>query len=511
MTGQEIPDGRTQNSQWTGSASIDAKSAAYKAMEEHFALADDLLGGTIRMRKAGVKWLPRFAGEEQQEYEWRIKNAVLRNILGRSADLLVGHMLREGLDKSELKLDEAMQEDFDKLGTSIDQYAAKVARYILTHGLAHTLTEFPKVEGERSLDDERTGGIRPYAILINPTDLWFSLPKYVNGVPVPIDVRWAVDGVEADGLGDRSYQEIRRLRIVQGDAPAEVKVGAEKLSFAPGAVVWEIWRSAGEGVNYGLVSAGELKGIDYIPLQTAYADFQGFMRSIPILDGVAQKNKEHWQASSDHNSIVQMSRFPMFYATGVTSDEVTKLNILGPHQKLASTNENAKFGYAEPSGAAVEQSFKDLERIAREADQESIEALYKAGSDTATGRQIDLIENMSPAQRCAKETERHVNMVLKDFSKRLGGRDLGMVKIDLDFGYSQNEQMMIDALQKARASGDIPRAYYLKRLQEFGPIGDDVNPEELAAEADNEQAERGLSSAFGQGNDQQGDDEEEAA
>lgn len=500
-TGQEIPDGKTVSTQYGGggTSGIDSKSKAYEAMREYYELADDLLGGTIRMRKAATRWLPQFAGEEADEYSWRLKNAVLRNLLGKSADMLIGHMFREGLDKSELKLDESIVVNFDRLGSSIDQYAARVARYLLTHGIAHTFTDFPKVEGEKTLDDEKRNGIRPYAILINPTDLWYALPRQVNGISVPADIRWAVDGVEADGLGQIAYNEIRRLLIVPQGEQLETKIKGEIQKFQPGAAVWEVYRSSGEGSDYALIDAGELKGIDYIPLRTAYAEYQGFMRSIPVLDSVAQKNREHWQASSDHNSIVQMSRFPMFYATGVEKDDVAKINVLGPHVKLVSTNSDAKFGYAEPSGDAVEQSFKDLERIAREADQESIEALYKAGSDTATGRTIDMIESMSPAQRAAKETERHINEVLEDFGKRLGGKDVGRVTVDLDFGFSENEQMMIDALHKARTLGDVPRKYYLQRLQEFGVIGDEAKPDQLAADADNEQDDRGLSSNFGAG------------
>lgn len=485
-------------------AGIDSQSKAYAAMSEFFALADDLMGGTLAMKKAGAKWLPQFEGEAAKEYTWRLNNAVLKKMLDRAADLLIGHMMREGLDRTDLKLDEHVVEDFDRLGTSIDQYAAKVARYILTHGMAHTFTDFPRVNGSRDVSDELTGGVRPYAIFINPTDLKFAVPKYVNGAALPIDARWHITGEEADGLGDISYREIRRWRWLSEDV--KVKVGNEVLAFGAGDVIYEVWRALGD-TDYAVTEAGLYKGLQEIPLRTAYADFQGFMRSIPILDGVAQKNREHWRASSDHNSIVQMSRFPMFYMTGVTEEEAKTVNILGPNIKLASTNEQAKFGYAEPSGAAVEQSFKDLERISRDAEQESIEALYKAGSDTATGRKIDLIESLSPAQRAAKETERHMNQVLGDFGKWMG-KDVGTIAIDLDFGFSENEQMIIDALQKARALGDISRKYYLQRMQELGVIGDNVKADQLAADADNEQSERGLASQFGQGGTPAGDEDD---
>ena len=500
---------------------IETKSHSYIEMSPYFQLADDLLGGTRKMRAAGTRWLPQFPGETDSEYQWRLRNAVLRNILGKAADSIVGHMFRNPLDKSDLKLDKQIIENFDLRGTSVDQYAANVARKMLTHGLAHTFTDFPRVEGETSLDDERRRNIRPYAIAVHPSDLWFSISKVVNGADRVVEARWAVRNVRFKGLEDQKFTEIRRIRIIgesEGSSGFDRKTGSEipreqiddliddgipgltspDEKYAPGTIVWEVWRGEeNTPQGFSLAETGVLKGLSEIPLRTAYAEYQGFMVSMPVLDSVAHKNREHWQASSDHNSIIQMSRFPMFYATGVSKEEIDDLKVLGPHVKLSSTNESARFGYAETSGSAVEQSFKDLDRIVAEADQESNEALFRPGSNTATGRVIDLMERLSPAQRVAKETERHINEVMKDFSERYGKRDFGMVKVDLDFGFGENEQVIIDALQKARAAGDIPRPYYLKRLQELGVISDDVNPDQLAADADNEQAERGLNSNLG--------------
>lgn len=466
--------------------SIDTESAAYKAMKRHYRLADDIEAGTFAMRDRSNEWLPQFEGEDDKEYAWRLGNAYLKNLLGRAADLMIGHIFREGIDKTDLTLSEEVANDFDRLGNSIDAYAAKVARYLATHGVAHTYTDFPKVNGPRSLADEQRGKIRPYAILINPADLFFALPVPKNGVDEPADIRWKAKTTEADGLGDAEVIDIRRIYVATGELAA-IKVGAEMMPTPAGAVVYEVWRSSAE-TDYIRIAAGILESMDYIPLRTAYANYQGFMRSIPTLEAVAAKNLEHWQASSDHNSIVQMSRFPMFYATGLQSDEVEKINILGPRVKLSSTNENARFGYAEVTGEAVNVSFKDLERITREADERSVEALYKAGSDTATGRRIDLLESLSPAQRIARETERHVNQVLEDFGKWLN-KDVGQIRIDLNFGYSENEQMIIEALHRARALGDVSREYYLQRLQELGVIGDDVTVEQLVDQANQERDE----------------------
>ncbi|MEM8937361.1 MAG: DUF4055 domain-containing protein [Pseudomonadota bacterium] len=471
-------------------ADITVESSSYAAMKSHYILADDLESGTFAMRDQATKWLPMFRGESSDEYSWRLGNAFLKNMLGRGADLIVGQIFKDGVDVSELRLDDLIAEDFDLLGNSIHAYAAKVCRKLLTHGVGHTFTDFRNAGGD-SLAEELQGLTRPYASLIEPRDLYFALPKYAMGQEETADARWFANVSEAAGLGDESFNEVRRVYIATEDI--NEKVGEEMATFPEGAVLYEVWRPASAGAaGYQRSFMGRFEGIEYIPLRTAYASYRGFMRSVPTLEPVASKNLEHWQASSDHNSIVQMSRFEMFYATGVTRDEAEAIETLGPRKKLVSTNEQATFGYVGVSGDAVELSFKDLERITREADERSVEALYKAGSDTATGRKIDLLESLSPAQRVARETERHINQVLEDFGAWLN-KDVGRISIDLDFGYGDNEQMIVDALHKARALGDLPRAYYLRRLQELGVIGDDANPDNLAADADNEAAEAGLS------------------
>lgn len=488
---------------------IEQESIAYKSMKRMYMLADDLEMGTFAMRARGATWLPSFRGEDSEEYGWRLNNAYLRNILGRAADIIVGHIFREGLDKTDLNLDEVITSDFDLMGSTIDAYAAKVCRKLLTHGIAHTFTDFRRAEGESTLHDEKTGVTRPYATFIEPADLIFALPRYSAGAEETLEARWRVMNTYAVGLEDTESQEIRRIRILTEQEA--LKVGEEVLYFGAGSVLYEVWApGVGGATGYGLERVGEFKGIEKLPLQTAYSDKRGFMRTVATLEPVALKNLEHWQASSDHNSIVQMSRFAMFYATGVTKEEANKIVTLGPRVKLVSTNPEARFGYAEIQGTSVEQSFKDLERISREADERSIEALYKAGSDTATGRRIDLLENMSPAQIVAVETERHINNVLGDFGKWLN-RDLGRVTINTDFGFGENEAKIIEALHKARAAGDIDRIYYLTRLQELGVIGDDVKVEVLAQDAANESAEAmaQFNANLGQGSEHEDSDDDD--
>lgn len=466
---------------------VSAECFAYRKMSERFQMADALLGGTFEMREKGVKYLPEFYGERAEEYGWRLGNAVLRPLFRKASEFLVGHMFREPIDTK--NVDARLLpylEDMDRSGTDIDTYAAKQARLLLTHGLCYSYTDFPRVqEGiERDLSKEGVNGeLRPYVISIHPSDFFFASAEDVNGIEVLREIRWKVHSTIVNGFEQDEVEEIRRVRYV-GEEPDQIKKSdGEIFTPNPGSIVWELWRANSEGANWALVDAGDITGIDYIPLRIGYSDREDFLVSRPMLEGVAHKNLEHWRAASDHNAIVQMSRFPVFYATGVDEEEAKKIDVLGPHVKLVGTNPDARFGYLEASGSAVEQSFKDLERIAREADEQSIEALYKSGSDTATGRRIDLLESLSPAQQTAFQVEFHLNQVLADFGRRLGVSDPGYVEIDKDFGYGEDEQRIIDALHKARALGDVSRTYYLKRLQEVGVIGDDVDPEELSDEA----------------------------
>lgn len=66
------------------STKVNDKSAAVTAMEEDWDKVDALIGGTKTMRAAGERWLPKFPGESQKSWDYRVKTSTLYNAMGRT-------------------------------------------------------------------------------------------------------------------------------------------------------------------------------------------------------------------------------------------------------------------------------------------------------------------------------------------------------------------------------------------------------------------------------------------
>jgi len=68
---------------------VDSPCSAYNAMQAHWGLIDDLLGGTLAMRAAGEKWLPKEPKEENKSWQNRLDRSILYGAYADTVDDLV--------------------------------------------------------------------------------------------------------------------------------------------------------------------------------------------------------------------------------------------------------------------------------------------------------------------------------------------------------------------------------------------------------------------------------------
>ena len=69
---------------------VGSPSAEYLDMAVRWELPEDLMGGTLTMRAAGEKWLPRETNEKWENYLTRLDRAVLFNGYGNAVHRCVG-------------------------------------------------------------------------------------------------------------------------------------------------------------------------------------------------------------------------------------------------------------------------------------------------------------------------------------------------------------------------------------------------------------------------------------
>ena len=124
---------------------------AYNVMHEHWRLIDDLRGGTLAMRKAGVQWLPKEPKEDILSYQNRLNRSILFDAYKDTCeDLSARPFSREVTLKGELnsELLSRMYDNCDKNGTNLTQFAKECIDTLIDRGLTHILVDHPAMNTE---------------------------------------------------------------------------------------------------------------------------------------------------------------------------------------------------------------------------------------------------------------------------------------------------------------------------------------------------------------------------
>jgi len=453
-------------------SNVNEPSLAYKAMSERWELLHDLIGGTARMREAGKTWLPMEPREEALAYENRLERSYLYGALSDTIDKIVSKPFsRPTIVRGELP--DAMQaivDDPSMQGLDFTQFSREVFADAALHGMAHILVDFPRVGEGLSLAEERAEGVRPYFVRISPPDLigWRS-ERQTGGRERLTEIRVREYRTEADGAwGDKEVERVRVLRDTE----------------------WQLWEKVGNRDDWQMIDEGTHTYGD-IPLVTLYLDPTGFMTANPPFEDLAWLNLAHWQSLSDQRNILRFARMPLLYQFGITDEELEAEITIGPSQLIRSINPDAKMGYVEHGGKAIESGDKDLRNLEAQMEVMGLQPLIqKTGGATATGRALDESRTHSNVQAWIRALE---NALLEAIS--VAGRWMGIeveasVDVFSDFGLTMKAEQDIRALVDMRKSNLITHKTFLEEIKRRGLLSDAVDVEVEIEMVDDESTER---------------------
>jgi len=112
---------------------------AHASMEQELTLNHDLLGGTMTMRRAGAKWLPREEAESWSAWQGRLQRSVLFNGLGRLIQVLSGKPFEK-----EVKLQnahphiEALAQNMDGCHRALPEFTRLLLHALLADAARHS-------------------------------------------------------------------------------------------------------------------------------------------------------------------------------------------------------------------------------------------------------------------------------------------------------------------------------------------------------------------------------------
>jgi hypothetical protein len=430
----------------------DTPSAEVAAMKPSWDLVTALRGGTFAMREAAQTYLPQHPAEDSRGYEYRKSVSTLYEAFSRTVETLASKPFAEPLKLGDDVPADIVKwcDDIDLEGRDLQAFAHAVFTSALEYGLSHVLVEYPRVEGARTLADQRTSGARPYFVHVDPRNILGWRAERINGVRTLTMLRMLECVLEPVNAWET--REITQIRIL------------EPTQFT-------IWRQNEKG-DWFVFDSGPVS-IGLIPLATVYTGRTGFMQAKPPLMGVAHLNVEHWQSSSDQSNILHVARVPILFSKMLGETTVK----VGGAAGVNSNDPAGEMMYVEHSGRAIDagrQSLLDLEERMAVMGAELL--VTKPGVKTATEAAGDTAESNSALAAMVHNLEDTLALALAFAAKWENlGPNGGSVHLNDDFG---GAKMDVEGLLAARKIGIISSETVFAELQRCGIISDEIVWEE---------------------------------
>ena len=329
-------------------ADVDSQSTAVAKMAKAWPMIDALVGGTGAMRAAGKAFLPQFPAESDTSYKTRLSTATLFPAFSRTSEVLAAKPLSKAINLDGVPTDILdLLENIDGEGSTLHSFASALMLECLQPGIVGVLVDCPPAEGVRTKAEEDAAGVRPYFATYKAAAI---LGWRANG-DMLTQLRLLESVVEEDGeFGEKVVQQVRVLN--------------------PGA--WTIWRKVKDSAGreaWAIHDEGTTT-LDIIPFVFFYGIRVNFGIGKPPLLDLAYLNVEHYQSSSDQQTILHTARVPILFVKGLAEDDEISI---GASTAVKTTSADADMKFVEHSGAAIEagrQSIIDLEDRMRQTGAE---------------------------------------------------------------------------------------------------------------------------------------------
>ena len=407
-------------------------------MREDWAIIDALMGGTRAMRKAGKKFLPQWPKEESDAYSARLNTSTLLPALSETVQNMTGRVFADPITLTDDVPDQIkeMAEDFDLQGNNLQVWAQSFFSGGLSHGLFHVLVDHPKSEGIKTKAEEKSAGVRPYAVMIKPGQVlgWRSVNRGGEQVLTQFRYMECVE-VEDGAFGTKSVEQIRVLVPGGWATYREVDDGKGQKS----------WQKDDEGTT----------SLTVIPLTTLYTKRTGFLTATPPLLELANMNIKHWQSQSDQDNILHVARVPMLAVTGLDEGQTITVGA----GSATSLPKDCDMKWVEHTGKAIEAGRTSLLDLVEDMRLAGAKLLQKEKQTVKTASQSEeeAAQEMSPLQTMAGQLEDALDQVLQYFALWMKLDDGGHVKVkgnfDVDFSPETTMPFLLN-LNKARILSD---------------------------------------------------------
>lgn len=430
---------------------IDSTSAAYNEMSGNWPIVKALMGGTLHIRMEGKTYLPQWPNESADSYRARLVTATLYPAFKRTVKVLASKPFSKAMTLSD-NVPERIAgwlDNADLQGRNLQAFLYEVMKDCVAYGISGVLVDYPMAQGIATVADEKMAGVRPYFVHYPPGTVIGWRSERIGGVETLTQLR--LKETIWQPSGDFGEERIEQIRVL-----------------TPGA--WQLWRKV-QFKDWALFDEGAttLKEIPFVPF---YGDRTGFMTGESPLLELAYQNVEHYQSSSDQQTILHVARVPILTIIGANDE--TEITIGAASAAKLPIGSDLKF--VEHSGAAISagrQALLDLEERMRQTGAELL--VMKPGQATATEIYSDDEANKCDLQRITENFEDAVDQLLQYMADWVGEPEGGNVSLFKDFGAATLSDASAQLLLTANQSGKISDQTLVNEYKRRGILAADTD------------------------------------
>ncbi|MCR5257630.1 MAG: DUF4055 domain-containing protein [Desulfovibrio sp.] len=469
----------------SGTATVDGVAQEFLRQAEDTTLSHDLMGGTQAMIRAGRRYVEQGSHESQENYDARLRRAVLLNCYKRTLYFLRGQVFQKpvqlGSDADQRFLDWA--ENVDHSGKSLTTWSSECFTRGLIDGVVFCLVDHSRVP-VRTRDDgtpeyqradgtwsvktvaaDRENNWAPYLVMVKAEDVLDCWWKQEAGRFIVTHFRYYEEEYRPDANIQWRRRAVRRIRVYR---PGEYEV-------------WE--QDTGEASSFSLVESGPMS-VPHVPVEIFMpGDKRTPVTAEPALQDLAELNRRHWCATVGHSELMEYVRRPVWFGRGMGVDMSPGKSepepiVVGCGKAILMSNTDCDLRCIGVDPGSVAASKQELDDLKDAMAMYGLQLLQpKTGAVTATESLRDSQENNSTLEEWALRFQDFLENCLADVAKWWGLEDGPSVAVNMQFVRSAP----LEFLRVLHADGVISRETLLEEVKKGGALPDDFD---VAKESD---------------------------
>ena len=322
----------------------------FAEMKTRWEMCEHAAEGEHAVHKEGIKYLPRLKDEEDDAYALRLRMTPFFNATWRTISGMRGMLFRKPpIVELSPKL-QALCENIDLAGTTMQGLAQEVVEEGLKLGRIGLLVDQPTTPAGATLADAQRLNLRPFISIYEADSIYNWKEERVNGVTKLIQVRLleSVSLTQEDEFATKEEKRYRVLDLAEGkyrqrvfriaEDGAEIQVGADVFPTMAG------------------------KAMDFIPFVVIGVDHLGMDVDAPPLIDLVTTNFHHYMQATSYERGCFFSGLPTMFISGM-EDSDGEISIGGPIANALGSPQ-AKAYYVEVSSnfEALRTNLEDKKR-----------------------------------------------------------------------------------------------------------------------------------------------------